>query len=106
MYTKPWAAMDKFPMKLQRPDCDVRERLGSGSELTEDQKLVGSPASGDDRSKGAPQWPDDRHGLFAHGSRALRARSTKRSYAAHGLWRPRELLRFARAMQLGLKLLF
>src|SRR2546428_12264589 len=33
-----------------------------------------------------------RHGLFAHGSRALRARSTKRSYAAHGLWRPRELL--------------
>jgi hypothetical protein len=45
MYTKPWAAMDKFPMKLQPPDFDVREMICSPSELTEYNKLIGSPAS-------------------------------------------------------------
>ena len=48
MYTKPWAAMDKFPMKLQPPDFDVREMICSPSELTEYNKLIGSPASDKD----------------------------------------------------------
>jgi hypothetical protein len=45
MYTKPWAAMDKFPMKLQPPDFDVREMICSPSDYAEYNKLVGSPAS-------------------------------------------------------------
>jgi len=48
MYTQSWAAMDKFPMKLQPPDFDVREMICSPSELTEYNKLIGSPASDKD----------------------------------------------------------
>ena len=48
MYTRPWAAMNKFPMKLQPPDFDVREMICSPSELTEYNKLIGSPASDKD----------------------------------------------------------
>jgi hypothetical protein len=45
MYTKPWLAMDKFPMKLQPPDFDVREMLCSRSDFDEYDKLIGNPAS-------------------------------------------------------------
>jgi hypothetical protein len=45
MYTKPWLAMDKFPMKLQPADFDVREMICSPSDYTEYNQLVGSPAS-------------------------------------------------------------
>ena len=45
MYTKPWLAMDKFPMRLQPADFDVRELICSPSEYTEYNKLVGSGAS-------------------------------------------------------------
>jgi hypothetical protein len=51
MYTQSWAAMDKFPMKLQPPDFDVREMICSPSELTEYNKLIGSPASDEDNPK-------------------------------------------------------
>jgi hypothetical protein len=45
MYTKSWAALDKFPMKLQPPDFDVREMICSPSESAEYDKLIGNPAS-------------------------------------------------------------
>jgi len=45
MYTKPWAALDKFPMKLQPPDFDVREMICSPSEAAEYNKMFGNPAS-------------------------------------------------------------
>jgi len=45
MYTKPWLAMDKFPMRLQPPDFDVRELICSPSDYTEYNKLVGSGAT-------------------------------------------------------------
>ena len=45
MYTKPWLAMDKFPMRLQPADFDVRELICSPSDYTEYNKLVGSGAS-------------------------------------------------------------
>ena len=45
MYTKPWLAMDRFPMKLQPPSFDVREMICSPSDYVEYNKLVGTPAS-------------------------------------------------------------
>jgi hypothetical protein len=48
MYTKPWLAMDRFPMKLQPADFDVREMICSPSDYTEYNKLVGNPASDED----------------------------------------------------------
>jgi hypothetical protein len=48
MYTKPWVAMDKFPMKLQPPGFDVREMICSSSEFAEYNKLIGNPASDKD----------------------------------------------------------
>jgi hypothetical protein len=45
MYTKPWVALDKFPMKLQPLDFDVREMICSPSESAEYDKLIGNPAS-------------------------------------------------------------
>jgi hypothetical protein len=45
MYTKPWLAMDRFPMKLMPSDFDVREMICSPSDYEEYNKLVGSPAS-------------------------------------------------------------
>ncbi len=45
MYTKPWLAMDKFPMKLQPPDFDVREMICSPSDFEQYNKLIGDPAS-------------------------------------------------------------
>jgi hypothetical protein len=45
MYTKTWAALDKFPMTLQPPDFDVREMICSPSESAAYDKLIGNPAS-------------------------------------------------------------
>ena len=49
MYTKPWLAMDKFPMKLLPPDFDVREMICSPSESAEYDKLIGNPVSDPNR---------------------------------------------------------
>jgi hypothetical protein len=48
MYTKPWVALDKFPMKLEPPSFDIREMICSPSETALYNKLVGEPASGKD----------------------------------------------------------
>ena len=46
MYTKPWVAMNKFPMKLQDPRTDVPEMYCSSVELDRYNKLFGFAASG------------------------------------------------------------
>src|SRR3989475_9451368 len=48
MYTRPWVAMNKFPMKLQDPHTDVMEMYCSPSEMEKYDKLIGNPASGVD----------------------------------------------------------
>jgi hypothetical protein len=48
MYTRPWVAMNKFPMKLQGPHTDVMEMYCSPSELDKYNKLLGNTASGID----------------------------------------------------------
>ena len=45
MYTRSWTALDKFPMKLQPPDLDVREMICSPSESSQYDQLLGNPAS-------------------------------------------------------------
>jgi hypothetical protein len=45
MYSKPWVALDKFPMKLEPPSFDIREMICSPSEAALYNKLVGEPAS-------------------------------------------------------------
>jgi hypothetical protein len=45
MYTKPWVAMNKFPMKLQSPDYDVVEMMCIPSENEKYNKEYGDPAS-------------------------------------------------------------
>ena len=45
MYTKPWIAMDKFPLRLQDPHYDVTEMYCSPSEMEKYNKLFGNPAS-------------------------------------------------------------
>jgi hypothetical protein len=45
MYTKPWVALDRFPMRLQPPSFDVREMICSPSETAQYNKLVGNAAS-------------------------------------------------------------
>lgn len=47
IYTKPWVAMNKFPMKLENPHRDVREMYCSPSEMQKYDKLFGSPSSDD-----------------------------------------------------------
>ena len=46
MYTKPWVAMNKFPMKLEDPHRDVMEQYCSPSEMERYNKLFGEPSSG------------------------------------------------------------
>ncbi len=46
IYTKPWLALDKFPMKLQPADFDIREMICSPSELADYLKTVGNPEGG------------------------------------------------------------
>jgi hypothetical protein len=48
MYTKPWVAMNKFPMKLENPHKDVMEMYCSPSEMERYNKLFGDPSSGGD----------------------------------------------------------
>jgi hypothetical protein len=45
MYTKPWVAMNKFPMKLEDPHRDVMEQYCSPSEMEEYNKRFANPAS-------------------------------------------------------------
>jgi len=44
MYTKPWNALDKFPMRLQSDSFDLREMLCSPSEQAAFDKEVSRPA--------------------------------------------------------------
>src|ERR1700730_3490274 len=46
MYTKPWVAMNKFPMKLEDPHRDVMEQYCSPSEMENYNKLFANPSSG------------------------------------------------------------
>ena len=45
-FTRPWVAMDKFPMKLQSDDYDVIEMLCAPSDMESYSKDFGDPASG------------------------------------------------------------
>lgn len=45
MYSKPWVALDKFPLFLQPPGTDVHEMLCSPSEFAEYNKLLGNSIS-------------------------------------------------------------
>ena len=45
MYTKPWIAMDRFPMQLEDPHKDVMEMYCSPSEMENYDKLFGKPSS-------------------------------------------------------------
>ena len=53
MYTKPWIAMNKFPLRLQDPHFDVTEMYCSISEMEKYNKLFGTPAGvGGDKPHG------------------------------------------------------
>jgi hypothetical protein len=45
MYTGPWIAMNKFPLRLQDPHFDVTEMYCSPSEMEKYNQLFGGPAS-------------------------------------------------------------
>lgn len=45
MYTKPWIAMNKFPMRLEDPHRDVMEVYCSPSEMEKYNKLFANPTS-------------------------------------------------------------
>ena len=44
-YTKPWNALDKYPMRLQSKSFDVREMICSESEAAEYNKNIGDQAA-------------------------------------------------------------
>jgi hypothetical protein len=46
MYTKPWIAMNKFPMKLEDPHRDVMEQYCSPAEMENYNRLFANPSSG------------------------------------------------------------
>lgn len=46
IYTKPWVAMNKFPMVVEDPHRDVMEQYCSPSEMERYNKLFGNPSSG------------------------------------------------------------
>jgi hypothetical protein len=48
MFTKPWVAMDKFPLKLQTPDYDIIEMLCAPSDMLQYSTDFGDAASGID----------------------------------------------------------
>lgn len=52
MYTKPWVALNKFPMRLQSPDYDVVEMMCIPSEESQYYKDYGDPASGVEGKQG------------------------------------------------------
>jgi len=43
MYSKPWTAMDKLPMKLEDPHTDVMEQYCSMTEMQQYNNLFSSP---------------------------------------------------------------
>jgi hypothetical protein len=43
-YTKPWNALDKYPLRLQSASFDIREMVCSESEAAEYNKEVGEAA--------------------------------------------------------------
>ena len=45
LYTKPWVAMNKFPMKLEDPHRDVMEQYCSPGEMEDYNKRFANPAS-------------------------------------------------------------
>jgi hypothetical protein len=45
MYTRPWVAMDKFPMGLEDPHKDVMEQYCSPTEMENYNKIFANPAS-------------------------------------------------------------
>ena len=51
MYTRPWVALNKFPMRLQSPDYDVVEMMCIPSEQEQYYKDYGDAASGVDNNK-------------------------------------------------------
>lgn len=52
MYTKPWIAMNKFPMKLEDPHRDVMEVYCSPTEMEKYNKLFANPTSAPASSPG------------------------------------------------------
>jgi hypothetical protein len=52
MYTKPWVAVNKFPMRLQSPDYDVVEMMCIPSEEEQYYKDYGDQASGVESKQG------------------------------------------------------
>lgn len=44
-YSKPWVALDKFPMRLMPPSFDIMEMMCSASEVAAYNKAVGNPVS-------------------------------------------------------------
>jgi hypothetical protein len=51
MYTKPWNALVKFPLRLQPADFDLREMLCSPSEQAEFDKQISRPAISEPKKK-------------------------------------------------------
>ena len=51
MYTKPWIALNKFPMRLQPADFDLREMLCSPSEQAQYDNVVSKPTVGSSTKK-------------------------------------------------------
>lgn len=47
IYTRPWVAMDKFPLRLEDPHRDVMEQYCSLTEMEKYNKLFGNPSSGE-----------------------------------------------------------
>ena len=45
LYTKPWNALDKYPMRLQSDDFDIREMVCSESEAAEYNKEIAEEAA-------------------------------------------------------------
>ncbi len=58
MYTKPWIAMNKFPMRLADPHRDVMEVYCSLSEIEKYNKLFANPASAPSSTPGDGNTPD------------------------------------------------
>ena len=45
MYTKPWNALDKFPLRLQPEWFDIREQVCAASEAADYNKTVAAGAA-------------------------------------------------------------
>jgi hypothetical protein len=45
-YSKPWVALDRLPLRLQRDDFDIREMECSPSEFARYNKEFAEPAAG------------------------------------------------------------